>query len=119
MIDSCVTFFFLSNVKFLSVTFDLLTPAYLYELKDGSNININKTSTVLYYAGNIEYFNDKHLPYAILAILVSIVFIILPITILALYSFTFFQKFLNCIPVRWYILHTFMDSFTGCYKDGT
>ena len=118
VIDSCVAFFFLSNVKFLSVTFDLLTPIHLYELEDGSNI-INKTSTVLYYAGNIGYFNGKHLPYAILAILVSIVFIILPITVLALYPFTFFQKFLNCIPVRWHILHTFMDSFTGCYKDGT
>ena len=23
------------------------------------------------------------------------------------------------IPLRWYILHTFMDTFQGCYKDGT
>ena len=117
VINSCVAFFYLSNVKFLSVTFDLLTPTHLYELQDGLNI-VNMTS-VLYYAGNIEYFNDKHLPYAILAILVSVVFIILPITILALYPFTFFQKFLNCIPIHWYFLHTIMDSFTGCYKDGT
>ena len=47
------------------------------------------------------------------------VFFILPVAILALYPFKFFQKFLNLFPVRWYILHTFVDSFQGCYKDGT
>ena len=118
VIDSCVTFFFLANVKFLSVTFDLLTPAHLYELQDGSSI-VNKTSTVLFYASNTKYFGKEHLPYAILAIIVSIIFIFLPILLLALYPFAFFQRFLNCIPVHWHILHTFMDSFTGCYKDGT
>ena len=30
-----------------------------------------------------------------------------------------FQKFLNLFPVRWYVLHTFVDAFYGCYKDGT
>ena len=116
LIDSFATFFLLSNVKFLSVTFDLLAPIKRYELhQDG----VYNTTFVLYYSADTEYFCRKHLPYAILAILVSIVFIILPITILALYPFTFFQKFLNCLPIRHHILHTFMDSFTGCYKDGT
>ena len=44
---------------------------------------------------------------------------ILPIAVLALYPFNFFQKFLNLFLFRWYILHTFVDSFQGCYKDGT
>ena len=47
------------------------------------------------------------------------VFVILPIAVLAFYPFSFFQKFLNLFPCRWYILHTFVDSFQGCYKDGT
>jgi hypothetical protein len=58
-------------------------------------------------------------PYAILAIVVLCALVILPITILALYPFAFFQKFLNLFPVRWYVLHTFVDAFQGCYKDGT
>ena len=115
MIDSCVTFFYLSSVKFLSVTFDLLVPTPVYELhQDGYNYTFG-----LYYSGDIEYFGKEHLPYAILAIIVSIVFVVLPLIVLALYPFAFFQKFLNCIPVRWHILYTFMDAFQGVYKDGT
>ena len=115
LIDSFATFFLLSNIKFLSVTFDLLVPVPLYELhKDGYKVTFG-----LYSAGDMKYFGKDHFPYAILAILVSIIFVILPLALLAFYPFAFFQKFLNCIPVRWHILHTFMDSFTGCYKDGT
>ena len=115
MIDSCVTFFYLSSVKFLSVTFDLLVPTPVYELhQDGYNHTFG-----LYYSEDTEYFGKEHLPYAILAIITSTVFVIIPVTVLAFYPFAFFQKFLNCIPVRWHILHTFMDSFQGVYKDGT
>ena len=39
--------------------------------------------------------------------------------VLLLYPFRFFQKLLNLFPVQWQILHTFMDSFQGCYKNGT
>ena len=31
-------------------------------------------------------------------------------TILMLYPFKLFQKMLNALPIRWYILHTFVDS---------
>ncbi|SMN02681.1 hypothetical protein SPONN_1631 [uncultured Candidatus Thioglobus sp.] len=43
----------------------------------------------------------------------------LPILILFLYPFCWFRKLLNHLPGHWYILHTFVDSFQGCYKDGT
>ena len=115
LIDSYATFFLLSNVKFISVTVDLLIPTKVYELHNNS---YNYTWG-LYYSGEMKYFGKEHLLYAIIAMIVSVVFIILPITVLALYPFAFFQKCLNCIPVRWHILHTFMDSFTGCYKNGT
>ncbi len=36
-----------------------------------------------------------------------------------LYPFQWFQKILNLFPVRWYVLHTFVDSFQGFYKNGT
>ena len=61
----------------------------------------------------------KNISPIILAITTSTVFVIIPVTVLALNPFAFFQKFLNCIPVHWHILHTFMDSFQGVYKDGT
>ena len=115
LIDSFSAFFLLSNVKFLSVSFDLLVPTQMYHLYG----NTYNTTLRLFYSAEIEYFGREHLPYGILAIVLLCVFVILPVAILALYPFAFFQKFLNLFPVRWYILHTFVDSFQGCYKDGT
>ena len=115
IIDAFSAFFLLTNTKFLSVTFDLLVPTRVYHLYgDSYNYTLR-----LFYSADIEYFGREHLPYGILAIVALCVFVILPIAILALYPFAFFQKFLNLFPVRWYILHTFVDSFQGCYKDGT
>ena len=114
VVDAYATFFLLSFTKFLSVSFDILTPGRLYVF------NSNNNTFVLYYDASIEYFGREHLPYAILAIIVLLVFIILPVLTLFLYPFKFFQKFLGCFPTRWYtILHTFVESFLGCYKDGT
>ena len=105
----------ISNVKFLSVSFNLLIPVSVYELhRDHYNYSLG-----LYYAADLEYFGSENLPYGILAIIMCLFFVILPVTTLAFYPFSFFQRFLNLFSVRWYILHTFMDAFQGCYKDGT
>ena len=115
VIDVFSTLFLLSNVKLLTVSFDLLAPTRVYHLYgDTYNYTLG-----LYYSADIEYFGKEHLPYGILANVMVCVFVILPVAILAIYPFAFFQKFLNLFPVRWYILHTFVDSFQGCYKDGT
>ena len=115
VVDAYATFFLLSLVKFLCVSFDLLVPTKVYNLP-GDNYNY---TLALYYAGDIKYFGKEHLPYGLLAIAVLCVFVILPTVTLALYQFAFFQKFLNLFPFRWYILHTFVDSFQGCYRNGT
>lgn len=74
-------------------------------------------TTGLYYAADIEYLGKAHLPYACF---VLCAFVGTPVSLLALYPFGFFQQLLNLLPpLRWYVLHTFMDSFQGCYKDGT
>ena len=114
VVDVYATFFLLSYMKFLNVSFDLLAPTRVYHL------DINSTYTWgLFYAGDIKYFGKEHLPYGILAIAVMSVFVILPTVTLALYPFAFFQKFLNLFPFQWSTLHMFMDSFQGCYKNGT
>ena len=115
IIDAFGTFLLLSNLKFLSVSFDLLVPTLVYQLHP----TYNNITTKLYYAPDIDYFGKEHLPYAILAIICLSIFSILPVLLLILYPCSCFQKLLNCIPVRWFILHTLMDSFQGCFKDGT
>lgn len=117
LIDSFATFFILSHVKFLSVAYDLLLPVEVYNLSPpGSAIT---SSRRLFYDATIIYFGKVHHPYAILAIVNVTVFVILPALILLLYSLRLFQKILNTLPGRWYVLHTFVDSLQGCFKDGT
>ena len=71
VIDAFTSFFLLSNVKFLSVSFDLLMPTKVYHLH-GDHYN---STWALYYAGDIKYFGKEHLPYGILAIVISFIII--------------------------------------------
>ena len=71
--------------------------------------------TYVYYNATINYFSEQHLPYAILAITVLILFTILPILLLCLYPRQCIQKFLNFCGQRCAVLHTFMDTFQDCY----
>ena len=113
VIDSFATFFLLSYMKVLSVTADLLVPTQIYQL--GSN----RSLFGLYYSPSVSYFGDDHLPYAILATVILTLFVSIPTITLILYPFQFFQRFLSFFPLNWHFLHAFVDSFQGCYKDGT
>jgi len=113
IVEAFATFLLLSYVKLLSVSFDLLVPTHVH-YANGSFVG-----TYLYYDATIEYFGDKHLPYAVLALFVMLVFILFPILLLLLYPMRFFQRCLDCCRVRWHALHIFIDAFQGCYKDGT
>ena len=113
IVEAFATFLLLSYVKLLSVSFDLLVPTHVH-YANGSFVG-----TYLYYDATIEYFGDKHLPYAVLALFVMLVFILFPILLLLLYPMRFFQRCLDCCGVRWHALHIFIDAFQGCYKDGT
>ena len=113
LVDAFATFLLLSYVKFLSVSFDILTPTILWDSTG------ERQPTMLYFSGTIKYFSNEHLPYAILAIVVLLVFTLLPILLLCLYPCRCFQQFLNRCQMRSQALHMFMDAFQGCYKNGT
>jgi len=113
IVETFATFLLLAYVKLLSVSFDLLVPTHV------RHVNGSLMGTYLYYDATIEYFGDKHLPYAVLALFVLLVFILFPILLLLLYPMRFFQRCLDCCGVRWHALHIFIDAFQGCYKDGT
>ena len=116
LVDAFITFLYLCSVKFMSVSFDMLAPVHVKQLDSAGNVT---ESWHLYYDPTIPYFGKKHIPYAVLALSVLTLFVILPTLVLLLYPFACFQKVLNTLPIRQHVLHTFMDSFLGCYKDGT
>ena len=113
LIQAFASFLLLSYVKFLSVSFDFLVPVHIY------NVQGKSLEPYLYIDGTVEYFGKQHLPYAILAIVVLSIFIILPLLLLCLYPCLCFQKILNACNLRCQALHIFMDAFQGCYKNGT
>ena len=113
VIDTIATFLLLSYVKVLSTTLDLLVPTQIYRL------GANSSTLGLYYSPSIHYFGDEHLPYAILAVIILALFVLVPTITLFLYPFLIFQKFLSLFPFNWHFLHAFVDSIQGCYKDGT
>ena len=109
IINSFVTFLLLSYVKLLSTSFDLLNFTRAYS-PNGTIIG-----TFLYYDASIEYFGREHLPYGILAIVVTVLFIILPFLFSLLHPLSCLK---GCIG-RWPAFRICLDSYQGYYKDGT
>ena len=113
IINAFATFLLLSYVRFLSVSFDLLTPTRTFDAYG------NKRGLFLYYDGSVEYFGREHLPYAVLALIVTLFLVIFPLLLFILYPLKCFQKCLTYFNLRCHALRVFMDAFQGCYKDGT
>ena len=76
LIDPFCTFFLLSNAKLASSCMDLLVPVTVYELNSTGNLSY---SWRLYYNATIPYFGHQHLPYAILATGMLLLFAVFPI----------------------------------------
>ena len=110
LIEAFATLILLSQVKILNVTFNILTPTYLY------NMNGTHSHTLVYSAPHTEYLSKQHLPYFVLAIAMSFVFNLLPFLLICLYPCACFQKCLNWTGLRHPTLSIFMDVFQGSYK---
>ena len=113
IINVFATFVLLSYVRLLFVSCSLLAPTYMFDALG------NKNGLILYYDGSVQFLGREHLPYAILAFIVMLFFIIFPLLLFILYPMRCFQKCLTYFNLRCHALRVFMDAFQGCYKDGT
>ena len=112
IIDAFTTFLLLSYSRLMLTSFNLLIATPVYS-SNGTTLSMSLT-----FAGETEYFGQHHLPFAILAITVLIL-LLLPLVLLLVYPTKIFQRCLSRFCTRSHGLHTFMDAFQGCYKDGT
>ena len=116
ILKTFTTFFMLSFSKMFFISIKLTLPVQAYNSKG----EVISNSTVLLFDPMIKPFHSKHIPYAILAIVILVAFNLLPTLILLLYPTRCFRKcILFCRFRRWDILHHIMDMFQGSYKDGT
>ena len=115
LIESFSTLYLLSVVKIQSVSLDLLLPTRLY-YADGEQ----SSHYYVYLAGDTQYFSlIGHLPYALLALVLSVVLVVIPTLLLFLYPCRCCQQILNKAKCNSPVLRTYMDVFQGHYKDGT
>ena len=115
LIQSFSTLYLLSVVKVQSVSLDLLLPTPLY-YADGEQ----STQYYVYLAGDTPYFNSsRHFPYALLALVLSIVLVVFPTLLLLLYPCQYCQRILNKTKCNSPGLRIYLDVFHGHYKDGT
>ena len=107
-VDAFSSFMLLSNVKFISTCLDILMPS-------SGNCHY-----AVFYDATIPYLGKAHLPYALLAFVVLLVFVALPIFILFFNSFRPCHRIVSLLSPRWQlVIQMFLDSIQGCFKDGT
>ena len=116
LVNALATFIILSYVKILNVSFQLLMPSRVYDM-DGNNVNI----PYLYCNGTIIMTFKEYHPYLALALLMALIFNVIPLVLLAFYPLTCFQRILDnicwsCLKYK-ISLQIFMDAFHGCYDD--
>ena len=124
VIHSLTTFLILSYARITLVTFKLLTPTIMYG-PGGQGSSFQKR--VVWFDGTKSYFGSEHLPYALGALLVLIIFVLTPpllllsypllpmlITRLGVEDYRIVKKLITnplskCVPI--------FDAFQSCYKD--
>ena len=104
------------------VTFQLLRPGIVHQK------NLDHNDTVVYYNGNVKFFSNEHLKYAIPALFFFVTLVAIPPIILLFNSITaqvirFISKRSYHIP-RWLAnkllmtrMKPFLDAFQGCFRD--
>lgn len=121
LVDAFATFLLLSYIKVLNASFDILLPTSLSDLETGQPLS----RWYLYYEPSLMLFRGRHIKYALLALVMGVVFNVVPLLLLLLYPCRCFQALLNwtrpLIAPRLLAqpLHTFMDAFQGRYRTST
>ena len=114
VIQAFATLFFLSYTKFMLIMYEALL------ISSVINEEGNVVTRMSYIDPTVPLFSQKHW-YLISLSLVILLFIILPPSLLLIiFPTRLFTKVSRCLKPRWIVsIQTFVDTFHGCYKDGT
>ena len=115
LIDVFASFLYLSSSRLLLTSLYILMPVKVYH--QGPDGLITKQG--VFIEPTLEYFGKLHIKYALLGILMILLFYLLPVLLLFAYPFHCFQRILNKARLNSLVLKTFIDIFQGYYKDGT
>ena len=109
------TFFYLSFARLLFLSGALLVAVTAQDQTQ------KWRRELVYVDPTVEYFSKQHVPYVAVSLLV-ILLVLIPTVVLMLYPFRRCQLCLNRLCSKPWVriaTQTFVDTFHGCYKDGT
>lgn len=109
IVDAFATCALLSYNKFMYVSFLLLSHSEVQGQKD----------KVLNFDPSITFFSNKHVPYVVLSVIIILLFGVFPPLLLTFYQFNHCKSCLERLQLRRPGLEQFIETFQGCYKDGT
>ena len=112
LVHTFAAFLLLSYCKILIISLRLLSYTQL-RLPIGGTLD---PPMRVYHDPSLEWFGEKHLPFALSGIFILCIFVFLPALFLLLYPMKIFQKCLGCCGRRLLALHAFADVFQGCYS---
>ena len=116
LVEVFTSLIYLSCSQLLLASLYILMPCTMYTYNPQSDVLTNR-----YFVMNsptVEYFGSQHLPFALLAIVLSTMFFTILMFLLFLYPSSWFQNIFNELGCNYIVLHTFMDVFQDGYKDG-
>lgn len=112
VIDAFATMLILSYVKILNTSFELLLSTPL------TSPDNEVKEKVVYYSGGLKYLGKQHLPYAVLALSMLLIFNAFPLIVLTVYPCRYFHRCLNFFgrKLQRIGVHNIMDEFYRSYK---
>ena len=116
--ETFAVMFVLSFTQLTRVSVQLLSFTTVSVASSTANGSLTRQS-VFYYDASLGYFSAGHAPYALLALLVLSVFVVMPALFLLLYPLKTFKKLLTFIRLDGPTVQTIADAFIGCFKDGS
>ena len=120
LVDVFASFIYLSSTRLLVTSMNFLVYGNTYTYQQGPDGHMKLTKVHhLFYAQSVAYFGKNHLPFALMAIIFSFIFFALPMVLLFVYPFAWFQQILNKVGLNSLTLRTFVEVFQGHFKDGT
>ena len=108
--ESFATLKLLSYVKVMYITANIVSVTSFYYM------NGTESPLLVYADPNVQYFSQHHIPFLVLAGVMSVTFNVFPVILLCLYPCFCCQKLLDCLRIRLRVLHILMDAFGGSYR---
>ena len=110
LIEAFITYFLLSTTKLMHTSAMFLLPTVLYTANE-------KVEKIRWYTdSSVKYFGSNHCPFAVLALTIGFVFIILPVCLLLSYHCMCCQR---CLKLKCQVLNEVIHTFNKYYKDGS